>query len=130
MECHVARHVISSLWYGGESDDPIEKNVKVCETQLCLKRRHVITIAVYLCTLVPALIWNNLGSILSFTGTIGGSCICYIAPGLIYLGVYGESFVARCHSFLSKQPNDPEEAVTEEVEGDWSLEYHRGCKPW
>lgn len=130
MECHVVRHVICSLWYGGESYDPIEENVQVCETQLCLKRRHVITIAVYFCTLVPALIWNNLGSVLSFTGTIGASCICYIAPGLIYLGVYGESFVARCHSFLSKQPNDPEEAVTEEVEGDWSLEYHRGCKPW
>ena len=128
MECHVARHVISSLWYGGESDDLIEKNVEVCETQLWIKRRHVITIIVYICTLAPALVWNNLGSILSFTGTIGAGSICYIAPGLIYLGVYGESFVARCNSFLSKEPNNREEAAAEG--GDWSLDYHRGCKPW
>ena len=128
MQCHVARHVISSLVYGGQTDDPIEELVKVRETQWCLKRRHVITIVLYVCTLIPALALNSLGFVLSFTGAIAASSICYIAPGLIYLGVNGESFVARCHSFLSKEPNNREEALTED--GDWSLEYHRGCKPW
>jgi len=130
MLCHVSRRVISSLMYGGETDDPIEEFVKVRETQLCFKRRHAITIVLYGCALTPALLVNDLGAILSFTGTIGASCICYIAPGLIYLGVYGESFVKRCHGYLSKQSNNHELAVTEEVGGDFTLEYHHGCKPW
>ena len=110
MQCHVAHHVISSLVYGGQTDDPIEKLVKVCETQWCLKRRHVITIVLYICTLMPALALKSLGLVLSLTVVIGAT-VCFIAPGFIYVGVNGESFVAHCHRFLLEEPNNREEVV-------------------
>jgi hypothetical protein len=31
--------------------------------------------------------------VLSITGALGGSCLCYIAPGVVYLGVNGDAFL-------------------------------------
>jgi hypothetical protein len=46
-------------------------------------------------TLIPALIFSDIGPVLSLTGAVGGSCISYIGPGLVYLGVNGEAFLVR-----------------------------------
>ena len=34
-----------------------------------------------------------MGNILSITGSVGGSCLSYIGPGLMYLGVHGGRFI-------------------------------------
>jgi sodium-coupled neutral amino acid transporter 11 len=62
---------------------------------LCMNRRQTWTVTVYLMTLIPALIFSDIGPVLSLTGAVGGSCISYIGPGLVYLGVNGEAFLVR-----------------------------------
>lgn len=61
----------------------------------CLNRRHQVTLLIYLLTLMPALIVDDLGPVLSITGAIGGCCLAYIGPGLAYLGIHGEDFLRR-----------------------------------
>ena len=34
------------------------------------------------------------------TGSLGGSCISYIGPGMVYLGVNGDVFQELCHKML------------------------------
>ena len=61
---------------------------------LCLGRRQAWTLLIYILALIPALIVDDLGPVLSITGSLGGSCVSYIAPGLVYLGLHGEEFLA------------------------------------
>jgi hypothetical protein len=53
-------------------------------------------------TLLPALIVDDIGPVLSLTGAIGGSCISYIGPGLVYLGVNGEEFLQMVGGWLDR----------------------------
>lgn len=53
-------------------------------------------------TIIPALVFNDIGPVLSFTGTIGGSCISYIGPGLVFLGVNGEEFIFSVGGYLDR----------------------------
>mmetsp|Transcript_15111 Transcript_15111/g.32799 ORF Transcript_15111/g.32799 Transcript_15111/m.32799 type:complete len:632 (+) Transcript_15111:106-2001(+) len=68
----------------------------------CLNRRQTWTIMVYLMTLLPALVINDIGPVLSLTGAIGASCISYIGPGLVYLGVNGEEFLNKIGGWLDR----------------------------
>ena len=61
----------------------------------CMNRRQSWTMTVYLITLIPALLVSDIGPVLSLTGAVGGSCIAYIGPGLIFLGVNGEAFLSK-----------------------------------
>ena len=87
MESFVGRHVIYQLFSYDDSNagDADEANVGV---------RYKVTVLLYLATLLPALVFDDLGPVLSITGSLGGSCIAYIAPGMVYLGVYGDEFIA------------------------------------
>lgn len=51
-------------------------------------------------TLLPALVVNDIGPVLSLTGAVGGSCISYIGPGLVFLGVNGEDFLNKVGGWL------------------------------
>lgn len=100
---------------------------------LCMNRRQTWTVMVYLITLLPALIVSDIGPVLSLTGAVGGSCISYIGPGLLYLGVNGEDFLdmvggwvdgwrrARGHATCSKKTDEVSEGDLP-VEGNASLE--------
>jgi len=57
-------------------------------------RRVGTTVAIYVMTMVPALLTENVGNVLAISGTIGASCLAYIGPGLIYMAVYGEEFLS------------------------------------
>lgn len=57
-------------------------------------RRVGTTVAIYVITMVPALLTKNVGNVLAISGTIGASCLAYIGPGLIYMAVYGEEFLS------------------------------------
>lgn len=58
-----------------------------------LGRRETITLGLYGLTLIPALIVDDLGPVLSITGSLGASCVAYIAPGLAYIGINGADFL-------------------------------------
>jgi len=76
----VARHIIGQVFFNGD----MEKT----------RCRLLCSFALVVLALVPALAVDNLGIVLSLTGAVGASAIAYIAPGLIYLGVNGEEFLA------------------------------------
>jgi len=94
----VARHVVVQLFYNGNMDNTSvgENGEVVPERKVlgCLGRRELWTIYLYIAALVPALIVDDLGPVLSITGSLGASSLAYIAPGLVYLGVNGEDFIA------------------------------------
>ncbi|KAK1738991.1 eukaryotic rRNA processing protein EBP2 [Skeletonema marinoi] len=120
---------------GGEGDDlTVSTSRSIIEGGglLCMNRRQTWTLLVYLSTLLPALIFNDIGPVLSLTGAIGGGCIAYIGPGLVYLGVNGEDFLNAILARLERwrgtkdvNNNSGSGGVTEEdlpVDGDASLE--------
>jgi len=120
---------------GGEGDDlTVSTSRSIIEGGglLCMNRRQTWTLLVYLSTLLPALIFNDIGPVLSLTGAIGGGCIAYIGPGLVYLGVNGEDFLNSILARLERwrgtkdvNNNSGSGGVTEEdlpVDGDASLE--------
>jgi hypothetical protein len=39
------------------------------------------------------LAFENLGPVLAISGAVGGSCLAYIGPGMVYLGVHGGRFL-------------------------------------
>lgn len=51
-------------------------------------------------TLAPALAFSDIGPVLSLTGAVGGSCLAYLGPGLVCLGLNGEEFLTRIGSYL------------------------------
>ena len=99
---------------------------------LCMNRRQSWTLTVYLMTLIPALIFSDIGPVLSLTGAVGGSCISYIGPGLCFLGLNGEEFLAKVSDWVTNwrkakgYSKSDESGVTEAldlpVEGNASLE--------
>eukprot|EP00978_Attheya_sp_CCMP212_P010449 scaffold25330_cov51-Attheya_sp.AAC.1 len=56
-------------------------------------RRIALTTGLYILALVPALMLQDVGSVLAFTGAIAGSCLSYIGPGVAYLAVHGNEFL-------------------------------------
>eukprot|EP00977_Amphora_coffeiformis_P021530 scaffold9441_cov167-Amphora_coffeaeformis.AAC.9 len=97
MEMFVARHVIVQLFLGGDLDGPTPNG--------WFNRRVIVTLCLYLTTLIPALIIDDLGPVLSLTGSLGASCLSYIATGMVYLGINGEDFLAYLADCLrSKGP--------------------------
>jgi len=108
MECFVARHVMVQLVHAGDldaTDDPSHSGEDGEEAGGFgpLNRRQSWTLGIYLLTLLPALVVDDLGPVLSFTGSLGGGCIAYMGPGLVYLGVNGDAFLSFVAGLL-KQP--------------------------
>lgn len=95
MEMFVARHVIVQLFLSGDMDGP--------NPNRWCNRRVIVTLSLYVATLIPALFLDDLGPVLSLTGSIGASCVSYISTGLVYLGINGEDFLAYLADHLRKK---------------------------
>jgi hypothetical protein len=89
LESFVARHVCVVLLFAGrfahEGDD-----AHILDRR---DRRVGLTTALYIMAVVPAALAKDLGPVLALTGAIGGSCLSYIGPGAVYLGIHGERFL-------------------------------------
>lgn len=96
MESFVGRHVLASLIFKGDMDSPSSSWCRFCPS-----KREGLALCLYVLALIPAFIFDDLGPVLSITGSLGGSCISYIAPGLVYLGVHGEAFLQHCEVILA-----------------------------
>jgi sodium-coupled neutral amino acid transporter 11 len=129
MEAFVARHVIMKFLYDGDMDGDS------AGASSCCNRRITWTFALYLATLIPALIVDDLGPVLSITGSLGGCCLAYIAPGLVYLGINGDDFLQYVtHMLKDYQRNDENEILeaytTMETAPTEIVYVLDGSKPW
>jgi len=98
MESFVARHVLGNLVFAGNLDNTtVDSNGNVVpETKWfgMFGRRELWTFYLFCMTLVPALVFDDIGPVLSLTGSVGASFIAYVGPGLVYLGLNGSEFLA------------------------------------
>ena len=62
-----------------------------------LDRRVILTWLLYVASLIPAILWESTGKVLSITGAIGGSSIAYIVPGLTFLAIHSNTFIDLIH---------------------------------
>jgi sodium-coupled neutral amino acid transporter 11 len=148
MEAFVARHVLVKLIFNGDMDNetvgPNGETIPEVKRFGFLGRRQMVTLGIYVATLVPALIVNDLGPVLSLTGSLGASCISYIGPGLVYLGVNGEAFLIYAAKMLEDRGYKTNKGGTEngeielpvvgisgttmEIKAEASIPH--GIKPW
>lgn len=107
----MARHVCVVLFFQGrsahEGDDTSVLNRR--------DRRITLTIALYLTAVIPAAWFQNLGTVLAASGAVGGSCLAYIGPGAVYLGVHGARFLELSRVFFGQTLTFGEEFGDEEM---------------
>ena len=89
MESFVARHVLVVLFFEGRRAHEGEDASILARRD----RRIALTVALYFSALLPAILFEDLGNVLAATGAVGGSCLSYIGPGAIYLGVHGDQLM-------------------------------------
>ena len=103
MESFVARHVCVVTLFEGrrahEGDDASILNRR--------DRRITLTVALYILALIPAVLFQNMGNVLSVTGAIGGSCLSYIGPGAVYIGIHGAALIKMANDFWKLGPRRP-----------------------
>jgi len=114
LDCFVCRHVLTNIIYGIDSEVP-ENN-----TPDLLKTLRKMTFAVFILTMIPALLLDDLGIVLALTGCLGASTIAYIAPGMIFLGLHGGNFL-RLVSGLPKNSATDKGDEMETVEDSYNL---------
>lgn len=139
MESFVARHVLIKLVFDGDMDGhSTDESSGESSSSGMLGRRQLWTMLIYICTLIPALIVDDLGPVLSITGAVGGCSLAYIGPGLAYLGVHGDEFLKFLSDSIqhSNRKSDPT-VVDLPADGDAtakmqkvSLSSLEGSKPW
>jgi len=89
MESFVSRHVFIVIFFQGRRAHEGDDHAILAR----MDRRIGLTLFLYLTALIPAVIFEDLGSVLSVTGAIGGSSLSYIGPGAVYLAVHGEDIL-------------------------------------
>lgn len=99
INLYIARHACMVLLFKGvsahEGDDArvLSRN----------DRRIILTLVLYISSLLAATFLEKTGSVLAATGAIGGTSISYIGPGASFLAVYGSVFL----NLVRSRWNDP-----------------------
>jgi len=62
-------------------------------------------VALYVLSLVPALLMQSTGRVLAVTGAIAGSSLAYIAPGMVTVGVHSDVLIELVHERWSNSSN-------------------------
>eukprot|EP00815_Leptocylindrus_aporus_P011343 CAMPEP_0116075854 /NCGR_PEP_ID=MMETSP0322-20121206/16882_1 /TAXON_ID=163516 /ORGANISM="Leptocylindrus danicus var. apora, Strain B651" /LENGTH=610 /DNA_ID=CAMNT_0003565991 /DNA_START=100 /DNA_END=1932 /DNA_ORIENTATION=+ len=116
MESFVARHVLVVLLFRGKVAHDGDDHAILARAD----RRRNLTLSLYAAAVIPAMIFPDLGTVLALTGCIGGSCLSFIGPGLVFLGVHGQKFLDLVDGswLFKKESNSTEEEEEEEEEDD------------
>jgi sodium-coupled neutral amino acid transporter 11 len=110
LEAFVLRHVSMVLFFKGRAAHDGFDHLVLARPD----RRLLLTFGVYMLTLLPALLLQNLGSVLSITGSVAGSALSYICPGLSFLSVHGAEFKKLVNgSWVLGNPGRENAAATE-----------------
>ena len=91
IESFVARHIcmrfqrtIASSWFG-----------HVPPTTPPSPREYAAwAVVIYYASIIPAIMANDVGLVLSIVGTVTASSLAYFGPGMLYLGCHGEAFLS------------------------------------
>mmetsp|Transcript_30790 Transcript_30790/g.66566 ORF Transcript_30790/g.66566 Transcript_30790/m.66566 type:complete len:677 (+) Transcript_30790:78-2108(+) len=89
LNLYIARHAFVALFFKGTSAHEGDDSVAL----LRFDRRVILTWVLYIASVVPATLMESTGIVLSVTGTIAGSSIGYIGPGLAFLGINSTTFI-------------------------------------
>ena len=74
--------------------------------------QHVaVTLVLWLSTTVLAMIFDDLGIVLSLTGSIAASCLGYILPGIIFLSSYQEELSYAIAAVRDRNANHYERTI-------------------
>jgi solute carrier family 38 (sodium-coupled neutral amino acid transporter), member 11 len=109
IELMVCRHILVVTVFQGrsahEGDDTNILNRR--------DRRITLTVFLYLIGVIPAAMCENLGYVLATSGAVGASCLAYIYPGLIYMGVHGGRFLELSAAFFGPSffPEDAPKSI-------------------
>jgi len=90
LASYVVRHVSIVLLFSGRAAHEGDDHTVLARRD----RRIILTLALYVAAIIPAIIVVDTGIVFSITGTVGGSCLSYLGPGAAFLGVHGKSFLA------------------------------------
>eukprot|EP00554_Chaetoceros_debilis_P003813 CAMPEP_0194091042 /NCGR_PEP_ID=MMETSP0149-20130528/41379_1 /TAXON_ID=122233 /ORGANISM="Chaetoceros debilis, Strain MM31A-1" /LENGTH=692 /DNA_ID=CAMNT_0038775497 /DNA_START=112 /DNA_END=2190 /DNA_ORIENTATION=+ len=91
LSSYVARHALMVLLFSGRNAHEGDDHTVLARND----RRIFLTVLIYISAIIPAIRWSSLGIVLSVTGTIAGSCLSYLGPGVAVLGVHGGEFLNR-----------------------------------
>lgn len=110
MELFVARHVLVVLLFKGRRAHEGDDHSVLARND----RRVIVTMVLYIISVVPAALFDDLGSVFSVTGSLGGSALSYIGPGLTYLAVHGSEFLelASKHWNYAQLRKEPYRAIS------------------
>ena len=89
MEIFVARHVCVVLLFKGRRAHEGDDHAILARRD----RRITVTTGIYILTLLPALVFDDLGVVFSLSGALGGATLSYIGPGFFFLSVHGSEFL-------------------------------------
>ncbi|KAK1744715.1 transmembrane amino acid transporter protein [Skeletonema marinoi] len=118
INLYIGRHACMVLFFKGvsahEGDD-----ARVLARR---DRRIILTLVLYISSLLPAIFLEKTGNVLAATGAIGGSSLAYIGPGASFLAVWGHLFLdlvrsrwhdpsRRCYGFPRKDGQQNETAI-------------------
>ena len=102
LESFVCRHVVMTNLFKGRAAHEGDDHAVLDRWD----RRVCCTVMLYLAALFPALRYNDVGIVLSLTGTVAASTLSYIMPGLLYIGIYGDQFLALTSQWRSKSESN------------------------
>jgi len=102
MELFVARHVCVVMFFKGRRAHEGDLHSVLARKD----RRVSVTFFLYIISLVPALLFDDLGSVFSVTGSLGGAALSYVGPGMTYIAVHGTEFLELASQRWSYVPTN------------------------
>ena len=101
LESFVARHVIMTNLFQGRDAHEGDDHAVLDRWD----RRVATTIVLYLSVLIPALKFDDVGTVLAWSGTVAATSLTYLGPGLLFIGVHGDEFLDLVESKWTNYDN-------------------------
>ena len=129
LEMLVVRDIVKSSWYRPDDHKGIHHDGTSIMDLFLTGREFFIVIFLDICALVLGLVLHDLGDACAFVGALGGSIVCFILPGMVYLGVNGDDFIPLTNSAIG----DDREYVSFNAENNLAKNeplLSEASKPW